>query len=187
MLYQQIVGRALRTAPDKEYALILDHSNTTQDLGFVTDIHHDELDMGTPGRKKEPKKPLPKECPMCTALRSPGIRKCPVCGFEPKPFSAIVESDGELQEVKWRAPPPPKAPVYVASGDEKRQFLCELKRYCLDKQYKIGWVAVKYKAKFGEFPKFGLVDALRPADQVSFKTGQWIKSQAIAWAKSPAR
>ena len=28
----------------KSDALILDHSDTTERLGFVTDIHHDELD-----------------------------------------------------------------------------------------------------------------------------------------------
>ena len=38
MLYVQIIGRALRTAPGKDHALILDHSDTTSRLGFVTEI-----------------------------------------------------------------------------------------------------------------------------------------------------
>src|SRR5882762_3014335 len=42
MLYVQIIGRALRTASGKENALILDHSDTTARLGFVTEIDHDE-------------------------------------------------------------------------------------------------------------------------------------------------
>ena len=46
MLFVQIIGRGLRPAEDKDYCLILDHSDTTSRLGFVTDIHHDELDDG---------------------------------------------------------------------------------------------------------------------------------------------
>jgi DNA repair protein RadD len=52
MLFVQIIGRALRTAPGKDHALILDHSDTTQRLGFVTDIHHDRLDDGSKEAKK---------------------------------------------------------------------------------------------------------------------------------------
>jgi DNA repair protein RadD len=71
----QIIGRALRKAPGKDHALILDHSDTTQRLGFVTDIHHDSLDDGSKDAKKleaaESKKtPLPKECKKCGCLKS---------------------------------------------------------------------------------------------------------------------
>jgi superfamily II DNA or RNA helicase len=40
ILYTQIIGRGLRTAAGKKDCLILDHSDTTLNLGFVTDIHH---------------------------------------------------------------------------------------------------------------------------------------------------
>src|SRR5439155_12036812 len=46
MLYVQLVGRGLRTADGKTEALILDHSDNHVRLGFVTDIHYDELDQG---------------------------------------------------------------------------------------------------------------------------------------------
>ena len=46
MLYVQIIGRGLRTVEGKDHCLILDHSDTTLRLGFVTEIHHDELDDG---------------------------------------------------------------------------------------------------------------------------------------------
>ena len=48
ILYTQIVGRGLRTAEGKQDCLILDHSDTTLRLGFVTDIHHEHLDDGRP-------------------------------------------------------------------------------------------------------------------------------------------
>lgn len=51
--YVQMVGRSLRTAEGKDYALILDHSDTTHRLGFVTDILHDELNDGS---RKQPLK-----------------------------------------------------------------------------------------------------------------------------------
>ena len=46
ILYTQIIGRGLRTAEGKSDCLILDHSDTTLRLGFVTDIHHETLDDG---------------------------------------------------------------------------------------------------------------------------------------------
>lgn len=44
-LYMQIVGRVLRRAGIVVAAIILD---STQRLGFVTDITHDQLDVGKP-------------------------------------------------------------------------------------------------------------------------------------------
>src|SRR3954454_16177367 len=46
ILYVQIIGRGLRTADGKDDCLILDHSDSTLRLGFVTDIHHEKLDDG---------------------------------------------------------------------------------------------------------------------------------------------
>ena len=85
MLFVQIIGRGLRPAADKDYCLILDHSDTTSRLGFVTDIHHDELDDGDrrPSTARDRLK-LPKECPMCACLRPPTTNVCPNCGFEAK-------------------------------------------------------------------------------------------------------
>lgn len=71
MLFVQMIGRGLRTADGKDDCLILDHSDNHTRLGFVTDIHHDELDDGKPRPKAEPKEPgaLPKKCPKCTFLK----------------------------------------------------------------------------------------------------------------------
>lgn len=57
-LFVQIIGRALRTAPGKEFATILDHSDTHLRLGMVTHIDFDELDGGKQPRKSTQK---PKE------------------------------------------------------------------------------------------------------------------------------
>jgi hypothetical protein len=42
----QMIGRGLRTAEGKDHCLILDHSDTTIRLGFVTDLYHPDLDDG---------------------------------------------------------------------------------------------------------------------------------------------
>jgi superfamily II DNA or RNA helicase len=60
MLYVHTVGHALRRVEGRGVAIILDHSDSTQRLGFVTDIAYDQLDVGKPGKqaKAEHKAPL---------------------------------------------------------------------------------------------------------------------------------
>jgi DNA repair protein RadD len=101
MRYVQAIGRGLRPADGKDHCLILDHSDTTLRLGFVTDIVHEELDDGkTKQTKKDRDKiKLPKECPACAYLRPAGTNKCPNCGFEAKPQNKIRVVDGELKEL----------------------------------------------------------------------------------------
>ena len=53
ILFVQMVGRGLRTAEGKADCLILDHSDNHTRLGFVTDIHHEELNQG----KEKPRQP----------------------------------------------------------------------------------------------------------------------------------
>jgi DNA repair protein RadD len=101
ILYVQIIGRGLRTGVGKDHCLILDHSDTTLRLGFVTDIHHEELDDGKPNRSSkasvaEEKKP--RECPACKALKNTHV--CPSCGFAPVRQSQLQVRDGELVEIR---------------------------------------------------------------------------------------
>ena len=81
ILYTQIIGRGLRTAEGKQDCLILDHSDTTLRLGFVTDIHHEHLDDGrhrkSNGVTREKPTPLPKECPSCSYLKPAGVHQLP--------------------------------------------------------------------------------------------------------------
>jgi superfamily II DNA or RNA helicase len=188
MLYVQIIGRALRTAPGKDEALILDHSDTTARLGFVTDIDHDQLSDGKPVEKaeaKEKKDPLPKECEACAFLMPPKITKCPNCGHDRKPLCSIYEADGELQEIvpgqltrvsgkkNWRI-------------DEKRAFFAELKGYARDRDYKEGWAANKYRERIGVWPDWSIKDVTASA-AISPATSTWIHSCNIRWAKSKHR
>jgi superfamily II DNA or RNA helicase len=181
--YVQIVGRALRTAPGKDAALILDHSDTTQRLGFVTDIYHDRLDDGKPKQAIERKPRLPKACPQCTALRPAGVSKCPACGFEAVRVNGHFELDGELVEIAPGNSLKRKGAKREYTMAEKSTFLAELKAYGISKQYKPGWASRKYQEKFEAWPHWSIKD-VAPAPYPSSATMMFIKSRQIAWAKS---
>jgi DNA repair protein RadD len=189
MLYVQIIGRALRTAPGKTEALILDHSDTTMRLGFVTDIHHENLDTGTPADKaaaREAEKsapPLPKECKSCGVLKPARVRICPNCGQAPKVESSVIERDGELVEVtgggKKQRAKTRKASDY--SAPERQAFFAELKAHVVERGYKPGWASVQFKEKFGSWPPKYWAD-VAPATAISASTKSWVKSRQIAYA-----
>lgn len=179
MLYQQIIGRALRTAADKTEAIILDHSDTTKNLGFVTDIFWDELSTGTTAEKEKqkPKLPTPKECPQCTAMMPRGLKVCPNCGHEFKVVSGLIERNGELVEVTV-GERQKKGANRVYSLFEKEEFYGGLLFVAGQRGYKPGWAANQFKAKFSVFPR-GLSETPR---QPSTEVLMFIKSRQIAWA-----
>ena len=164
ILFTQIIGRGLRTAEGKDDCLILDHSDTHLRLGFVTDIHHEELDKGQERKnaKAEPKERLPKECPSCSFLKPAKVHECPACGFKPEKTSAIEAGEGELAELKRK-----NKTNREMTPEQKKKFYGELKGYAISKGFKIGWAAHAYKEKFGVFPNFYKdAKALEPTSDV---------------------
>lgn len=185
-LYQQIVGRALRTAEGKDFATILDHTETTQRLGFVTDIYIDKLDDGKPKTQAEKEKeterkaPLPKECPQCTAIVPSATKVCPSCGFERTPGSSIFEREGELIEVSAGKMSKAKP---AASMADKQLWYSMLLKIGQERGYKSGWPAAQYRAKFGVWPRGLSETPTEPSPTVR----SWVQSRMIAWAKSKRR
>ena len=188
MLYVQIVGRALRNAPGKDYAIILDHSDTTERLGFVTDIHHERLDMGKPPEKPKGlqlRKPMPHPCPVCDCMLPRVAGKCTNCGHNvQKSVSGLVERDGELFEiVPGSRVKPQKARDF--SLQEKARFLAGLKYYGIERGYKAGWAANQYRNKFSVWPAHEIEHV--PAQPPTMEVRQWIRSGQIRWALSKKR
>lgn len=186
MLYVQIIGRALRTAPGKDHALILDHSETTQKLGFVTEIHHDQLDTGKAASKItfEKKTPLPKECKQCAYLKPPATPICPNCGAESKKNSNLAETDGELVEISVERNAKSKRKGSDSwSERERKTFFAELKAYSTLHGYKSGWPAIKYKDKFHQWPPRSF-EGVPAATEISPAVSLWVRSRNIAWHKS---
>jgi len=186
MLFVQIIGRALRTADGKDHALILDHTDTTARLGFVTDIHHEHLDDGKFKQKKDAKPreaPLPKPCRECAFLIPPGLSKCPECGALRKVESKIYERDGQLVELNGtdRKPSRTSDKLYPYSLAEKMRFYAQLRGYAMERGYKIGWARYKFLEKFGDWPKWAWdrYPHMIPGPEVR----SYAKSRAIAWAR----
>lgn len=183
ILYTQIIGRGLRTAPGKDHCLILDHSDTTMRLGFVTDIATTKLDTGTASvSASRPKpKPTPKECPTCQYVRPAKVHACPSCGFAPARQDDVTVVDGDLYELDRRR----MAKVNKEAGwTEKANFMRQLLAYGIQHGYKSGWAARKYQEKFGVWPNDHRVRNVGPAAMVSPAVSAWIRSRQIAFAKS---
>lgn len=187
MLYVQIIGRGLRTASGKDDCLIMDHSDTTLRLGFVTDIHHHRLDGGRltsdeGGETKERQAPKPTECPACHYVRAPGLQSCPSCGHVAERRTEVETVDGELVDLSAR-----RKANSATDWSDKVSFIRQLKAYQIETGKAPGWVAHKYKAKFGVYPNDPRVKYASPAAGVTPEVRSWIKGQAIRYAKGRAK
>ena len=179
MLYTQIIGRGLRPNPGKADCTILDHSDTTLRLGFVTDIHHDKLDDGKRApvtrQAREKREKLPTDCPSCARVKPAGVHKCPSCGFAPERQSTVETLAGELVQING------KKPVYDHAT--KQRWYSMLLWECQERGYKSGWLANQYRDKFGVWPKNLLPEPRYPEADVS----RWLQSRRIAFAKGRAK
>lgn len=190
MLFTQIIGRALRTADGKADALILDHSDTTMRLGFVTDIHHETLDMGrektSAGQAREKHTPLPKECTACTFLKPAKVHKCPNCGFAPEKQPTVETVEGELVELKSRMTVAEKR-NRSTDWQDKISFMGQLRLIAAERGRSSGWVAHAYKKYFGVWPNDERVRNAPTAGEASQHVRSWVKAQDIAYAKGKAK
>jgi superfamily II DNA or RNA helicase len=179
-LYRQMVGRVLRPGVGKTDALILDHSGAVFMHGFPDDeivwaLHEDRRaeNASHSARGQHSHAPALTTCPECTAVRFEG-KPCPACGWRPvkKPKSVEV-AEGELGEID-RA-----RNVRVLPIDELR-FQQELSWIAREKGYKPGWVAHKFREKFGDWPRSRFVEPIVPEQA----TRSWVRSRQIAFARS---
>lgn len=85
-LAMQQIGRALRSSPGKDKAIILDHAGNTLKHGLPTDA----VEWSLSGIAKRGKNALVKRCSDCGALIAIRFKACPECAYE---FAGAVESD----------------------------------------------------------------------------------------------
>lgn len=178
ILYSQIIGRGLRTAPGKDHCLILDHSSTTLNLGFVTDIRHDRLDdgkMARSGGRGDPER-LPKECPRCKYVRPAKVSACPACGHVARVSSKVAVADGDLVDLSARRGEDKSMPAKVA-------FIAQLRAYAIEKGKSSGWVANSFRERFGVWPNDTRVRYAPPTAWISKEVRAWITAKAIRYAK----
>jgi len=176
VLWLQTIGRILRTSPNKDDAIVIDHTGAVELHGFVDQYYPWSLDgknirEAKIKRDKENKEPSEIICRECNAVFS-GSRVCPDCGTELIPSSKPIPcKKADLVEVK-------KSLNKNHTPEQKAEFYGMLKQYGLDKGYKDGWSSNKYREKFGVWPnKYKNVEKLLPNLEVM----NWIRSRNIAY------
>jgi superfamily II DNA or RNA helicase len=180
-LYRQMIGRGLRAADGKTDVVILDHSGAVFRHGLPEDrvawTLDPDLRATAPEHTKRQSSHESKliECSQCSTLRVGG-KPCPNCGFMPRrPAEFIATAAGELGLVKdGRA----IAPRY--DEIEKDRWHSMLTQIANQRGYRPGWIAHKYKEKFGHWPTRRYVPAIEPSREVL----SWVRSRNIAYAKA---
>lgn len=143
----QRVGRVMRTAPDKEDAIILDHAGNTRRHGFAECAVPDSLDnceekrYSERNQLKEKKEPTIKRCPDC--WQEFALPRC-ACGYVIKSRASLESDDQILMEMKRNNKEVPK--------ERKSEVFGQLLFYARTRGFKPGWASHAYKQKFGVWP-----------------------------------
>jgi DNA repair protein RadD len=187
-LYLQTVGRIMRTCDRKTDALVIDHSGSVKENGFVDDLIPWSLDAAEKVKDRklklsqESSEPKPITCPRCQS-QFKGRRDCPACGYEAIPrTSEIPTHQADLQEIERGK----RKDNREATWEDKTAFMAGLRAYAAEHGYQSGWCAQKYKTKFGVWPNDPRVKNVAP-QPYSDEVRSWLKSQQIRWAKSKQR
>lgn len=143
-LWIQQIARALRPAPGKPHAVILDHVGNSKRHGLPDDDRNWSLEGKKKGKKKPGENESPiKQCEACGHVHRPGPQECPECG-EPYEVQSreVEEVDGKLEEVKrLAAKRERKEEIAAAKSLPELQYLAQ--KY----GYKPNWAHVKWQQK----------------------------------------
>lgn len=184
-LYRQMVGRGLRPVRGKEFCLVLDHAGTTYQHGFVEepvywslDVDHKARSVAHVNRQAHPDQRLT-DCTSCGAVREAG-KPCPVCGFQPVRGGRWVDAmDGELCQLHRNG----KLEPHEYTPEQREEFQAMLVHIALERGYKLGWVAHKYRERFGNWPLCRSVEPIPPSAEVL----AWDRHCRIKFAKRMAK
>jgi superfamily II DNA or RNA helicase len=145
-LYLQQIGRALRPAPGKDRAVVLDHAGNVFRHGMPDLEHAWTLE----GRPKKKGKALVRRCPECGAVIAISAHECPECGANLRPAPVkpatapdpLIEVDPATAHERWLAHGEFKAVTRWAGSDEAR-----LHAIAAARGYKPGWVYWRLRAQ----------------------------------------
>jgi len=189
VFHLQSIGRGLRPKEDGSDCLIIDHAGNVLRLGVVEMEHEWSLEEGSTVYERDGKNQTDEKekketefiCGNCgnVFLSKP---RCPACGTAVEQTTQRVDvAAGEL--TLYKAPKQPKQKE--ASKLEKQRFYSMLLWRAEKKGYEnqSGWVAHKYKDKFGVWPR-GMEERRLPPD---YEFDKYIKYLNIRAAKSRKR
>jgi superfamily II DNA or RNA helicase len=148
----QQAGRALRNAPGKDKAIILDHVGNTLRHGFIEHITEWSLE-GIPSKRHKEKDYIPqfRRCKNCFIIFSISMKHCPECGGEPAlSRKELKKIEGELQQINAA-----KARIAVANERKKATSLEELMALGKSRGYKnpYYWAQCVLNGRQGKYPK----------------------------------
>lgn len=172
----QQLGRVMRTSPNKDFALWLDHSGNYLRFRDDWDTLYQEgvksLTNSGEKAKREPTEKQKKEqkCPVCQHLWPKNSDICPSCGHVRQKQNKVEAVAGELEEL---------VSGIKAKKDDKQDFYSQLIYIANEKKYNPNWASHKYREKFGVWPR-GLQEIPTPPTMTTMK---WIQHRNIAWAK----
>jgi DNA repair protein RadD len=181
-LYRQMIGRVLRPFDGKADAVILDHSGAVFRHGLPEDPVEWTLDPERRAESLAHQKRLRREaarlleCSQCSALRLAG-QPCPACGFLPqRPPRDVHVRAGDLALVQAGRVSPLQHDR--AARNQWHGMLAAIAR---ERGYQPGWIAHKFKEKFGAWPAWGSnPEPIEPSPEVR----AWVRSRQVAFAKS---
>jgi DNA repair protein RadD len=184
MRYVQNIGRGLRVQKDKTDLIVIDHSDTTLRLGFVSEIHHDELDDGQPKINGVKAMEKPVECPKCHYLKAPRTAVCPACGHKVEHHvKPIVVERGTLRQLTAEDLKPKEAPA-AKKFPNKHQTYGQLMWYQAKHNKSEKWTLAHYKQLYGVWPRDASMGMWRQYFKApDMELASWIQSRRIAYAK----
>ena len=146
-LHLQQVGRVLRPAPGKRWAIVNDHVGNSLRHGLPTDQREWSLEGRQKGKRRAASEALPvKVCDSCFSTLPSATPECPICGFV-FPAAArreLVTVEGTLQELTAQA-----------AAQQRRQAVGrartreELEVIRLERGYSRGWTDHILRARGG--------------------------------------
>lgn len=149
-LHLQQVGRALRTFPGKDCAIILDHAGNTARHGLPDEEREWSLDGSKARKQSDSEKTIGvKTCGQCFAAVRSFVMTCPECGYVWPIVSREIEVvAGELEEIDLAA---------VAAKKRKEvgmaQGLDDLLKIEKERGYKSGWAHYVWKARQARYTR----------------------------------
>ena len=146
-LHLQQVGRVLRPAPGKRWAIVNDHVGNSLRHGLPTDQREWSLEGRTKRGKRAASEALPvKVCDSCFSTLASAEPICPVCGFvfPPPARRELVTVEGTLQELTAQA-----AAQQRRQAVGKARTREELEAIRLERGYSRGWTDHILRARGG--------------------------------------
>lgn len=138
-MYLQIVGRVLRSSPGKESCKLIDLRGAVHRHGLPDDPREYSLE-GEAIRQAVDRLPPLKQCKRC-GYCGRTWKECPACAYrqaDPEPPEVRRE---RLQQI-----------VATEGAEQRRAYFDRLSAVARERGYAHGWVAHRFRAKYGVWP-----------------------------------